>query len=434
MKKIIISMLIILGVGRMANAQEVMNLDQYREKVLHYNQDIRSAKMGIDAAEENIKAAKSDKGPKIDAGVKYNYTGRPFDPSNLKPVGAPADEWLPIQHNYNANVTIRQDIFNGGRVKSQIKYAESQKDAQIAMTTLTGSELVFYADQQYWAAVGQKEYLALTRQYKESVERLVTVATNKYDAQVVSKNDVLMAQVKLNNADLEVLKAENRLQVSIMSLNRMMGVEVQTPTQVMDSISFTEFIFEENSIVELGLSQRAELQQAEADIRAKNALKSITASKYKGRVHVYAKGLYGAPSPQFGRNMEANYYAGAGFAMPIYHGGKKKRELAARQIATEQAILQKEKMTDQVILDVNQARYLLDEASKRVELTRSSLANADENLRLITDRYEDGLSPIIEVINAQINWQQAYADFIDSKVQHNINKSNMLKAVGELYK
>ncbi|OHX63929.1 TolC family protein [Flammeovirga pacifica] len=434
MKKLIISMLIFLGIGLSANAQDIMNLDQYREKVLNYNQDIRSAKMGINAADEMIKSAKADKGPKIDAGIKYNYTGRPFDPSNLKPAGAPADEWLPVRHNYNANVTIRQDIFNGGRVKSQIKYAESQKEAQIALTTLTGNELVFYADQQYWAAVGQKEYLELTKQYKTSVEKLVNVASNKYEAQVVSKNDVLMAQVKLNNADLEVLKAENRLQVSIMSLNRLMGIEVKSPTMVMDSITYSEFIFEENGIVDLGLTQRAELQQAEADIRAQSALKSITASKYKGRMHVYAKGLYGAPSPQLGQNMEGNYYAGAGFAMPIYHGGKKKRELAARQIATEQAILQKEKMTDQVVLEVNQAKYLLEEAAKRVELTRNSLANADENLRLITDRYEDGLSPIIEVINAQISWQQAYADFIDSKVQYNINQSNMLKAVGELYK
>ncbi|WP_281613039.1 TolC family protein [Flammeovirga sp. SubArs3] len=433
MKKLVACFSILVIALQGAVAQDIMDIKKYREKVVEYNQDIRSAQLGVQAADANIKAAESDKGPRIDAGVKYNYTGRPFDPTNLKPVGAPADEWLPIHHNYNANVTIRQDIYNGGRVKSNVRLQESKKDIQLAVENLTGNELVHYADQHYWQSVGRKEFLALAQEYKVSVEKLVEVAKNKYDAEIVSKNDLLMAQVKLNDADLQVLQAENELKVSIMELNRLMGVDVNIPTAIQDSVKFENFVFNTNDVVERGLTQRGELKQAEAEVRASQALKDLTASKYKGSLHVYAKGLYGAPSPQFGRGAEGNYYAGIGFAMPIYHGGKKKREIAAKTIQTNIAVLQKEKVTDQIVLDISEAQYLLDESTKRVILTENSLSNANENLHLITDRYQDGLAPIIEVINAQINWQAAYVAYINAKVNHMVKRSNLIRATGELY-
>ncbi|NME68078.1 TolC family protein [Flammeovirga aprica] len=433
MKKYILFVFSALCFSLSTQAQEVLKVTDYRQKVLEYNQDIQSAQMQISAADEYIKVANSDKGPKIDAGASYSYTGRPFDPTGFKPVGAPDDQWLPIHHNYNANITIKQDLYTGGRVKSAIKLAQMKKEIATAHRDYTGSELLFYADKLYWKSVGDKESLELARQYQNSVQTLVDVAKNKYEAEIVSRNDLLMAEVKLNEAELEVLKAQNNYNISIMNLNRLMGKEIISTTVVEDTVDFSEFIFDTNDVVSRALDQRAEIKQSVAQVKATHANADLTASKYKGNLHVFAKGLYGAPSPQLANAPEGNYYAGAGFSIPIYHTGKKKRELAARKIETEIAVLNKEKITDQVILDINEARYILDEAAKRVELTNASLAKADENLKMITDRYKDGLSPIIEVTDAQVNWQLAYAEYIDAKVKYKVACTNIEKASGDLY-
>ncbi|WP_044208893.1 TolC family protein [Flammeovirga sp. OC4] len=414
-------------------AQEVLKIKDYRQKVLEYNQDIQSAQKQISAADEYIKVANSDKGPRIDAGASYSYTGRPFDPTGFKPSNAPIGEWLPVHHNYNANITIKQDIYTGGRIKSSIKLAQMKKEIASAHRDYTGSELLFYADQLYWKSVGDKEALELARQYQTSVQTLVDVAKNKYEAEIVSRNDLLMAEVKLNEAELEVLKAQNNYNISIMNLNRLMGKEIISSTVVEDTVDFSEFIFDTNDVVTRALGQRAEIRQSIAEVKATHANTDLTASKYKGNLHVFAKGVYGAPSPQLANSPEGNYYAGAGFSIPIYHSGKKKRELAARKIESEIAVLNREKVTDQVILDINEAMYLLDEAAKRVELTNASLAKADENLDMIIDRYKDGLSPIIEVTDAQVNWQIAYREYIDAKVKYKVACTNIEKASGDLY-
>lgn len=426
-------LLVMCLISVITHAQDILSINDYREKVLEYNQDFRSANMEIDAANEYINVANADKGPKIDMGLKYSYTGRPFDPTNLKPIDAPADEWIPIHHNYNANVTIRQNLYSGGRIKSAVKLAEMKKEIVAAHRDLTGSELLFYADKLYWKSVGDKEALEMAIMYQLSVKKLVEVAQNKYDAEIVSRNDLLMAEVKLNEAELEVLKAQNKYNISIMNLNRLMGKAVISKTVVVDTVDFSEFVFNTNDVVGRALDQRAEIKQSEATVKATHANADLTAAKYKGNLHVFAKGMYGAPNPQMGNNPAHNYYAGAGFSMPIYHSSKKKREMSARRIETEIATLQKEKVTDQVILDINEAIYMLNEASKRVDLTKVSLLKAYENLSMITERYKDGLSPIIEVTDAQVNWQIAHVEYIGAKVYYKVACSNIQKASGDLY-
>ena len=84
-------------------------------------------------------------------------------------------------------------------------------------------------------------------------------------------------------------------------------------------------------------------------------------------------------------------------------------------------------------LEVTEAQYTLNESVKQVNLTNNSLGQASENLDLVTERYREGLANIIEVFDAQIFWQRAYKNFIDSKTGYQINKSKFQRALGELY-
>jgi outer membrane protein len=96
------------------------------------------------------------------------------------------------------------------------------------------------------------------------------------------------------------------------------------------------------------------------------------------------------------------------------------------------AELNLERTRDFVSLQVTEASYWLEEAVARVNLTQSSLFNADENLAVITDRYDEGLTSILAVLDAQFTWQQAYSDHIDAKLNYLISYSGFKRALGEL--
>ena len=88
--------------------------------------------------------------------------------------------------------------------------------------------------------------------------------------------------------------------------------------------------------------------------------------------------------------------------MPLIYFGKKGKEVEASRIRNQIAVYQLDKTQDLVTLEINQARYALEESVSKVKLTQNSILQADENLDLITDRYNEGLSPIVDVLNAQI--------------------------------
>ena len=65
-------------------------------------------------------------------------------------------------------------------------------------------------------------------------------------------------------------------------------------------------------------------------------------------------------------------------------------------------------------------------------LTLNSLKRAAENLEIMTTRYLEGLSPILEVLDAQVFWLKAYLDHINAKRIYQVSYSALLKSVGEL--
>ena len=92
-----------------------------------------------------------------------------------------------------------------------------------------------------------------------------------------------------------------------------------------------------------------------------------------------------------------------------------------------------EKLKEIVTLEVQSTKYSYDETIKRVELTTTSLSRAEENLDIMTTRYNEGLSPILEVLDAQVFWNKAYYDHIEAKRLYKVSYSVLLKSIGELH-
>lgn len=72
----------------------------------------------------------------------------------------------------------------------------------------------------------------------------------------------------------------------------------------------------------------------------------------------------------------------------------------------------------------------MEESIKKVELTQNSVLHTDDNLDLVNDRYTEGCSPIIDVLNTQILWESAYNDFVTANKEFQINYSIYLKSLG----
>ena len=110
--------------------------------------------------------------------------------------------------------------------------------------------------------------------------------------------------------------------------------------------------------------------------------------------------------------------------MTYYHIVKKELSLA------ETRTYELQELKDRVTLEVYSTNYQLDETIKRKELTDASLEKAVTNLDIMTDRYLEGLTSILEVLDAQLYWQRAFKDMLDARLLYKMALAYHKKVVG----
>ena len=174
---------------------------------------------------------------------------------------------------------------------------------------------------------------------------------------------------------------------------------------------------------------RPELRIAEERIGMARSSMRLNDAQYKPQLYVGANGGFYAPGYDFRPDLSPNYSLYAQVSVPIFHGGKRRREKRAYTYRVDMAtdFLQKERLA--VELETATARTSFAEAERRVALAHSSLSKAEENERRATEKYEEGAISIADVIDAQVYRQTAQTNHVAAKAAVQLHWAELLKAV-----
>ena len=83
-------------------------------------------------------------------------------------------------------------------------------------------------------------------------------------------------------------------------------------------------------------------------------------------------------------------------------------------------------------LDLQQQANIVDEARLELKLRKRNLEQCEENLRISRKSYSVGMETLSEVLTAQLLWQQAYAELVESRYQAKVKMMKWRKAAGRL--
>lgn len=404
-------------------SQENLNRDVCRQLALSYNQDVKSANLETQSASAIKEASGKDYLPRLDFSANYSFIGRPMIVPGVVTMQ---------QNQYNVNATVLQEVYTGGRVSSLFDLNESRENIARENVRYTEAELIFATDDSYWKAVANFENLMVAQLYLGTIENLFKVINDKVNAEVVSKNDLLITEVRLNDAKLSVLESDNQFTISKMELNRLIGYPITKPITIEDIVPLNVDGLDFESLNERAVKHRPEIKMQLQNVEASKYNANLTSSEYLPQIYVGANGTWGVPAPKLGADADFNYSLFGSVSFPIFLWGKSSLEVQSQELLTNSEQEQYQKIEEIVTLEVESSKYSFEEAEKRVELTLNSLNRASENLEIMTTRYLEGLSPILEVLDAQVFWLKAYLDHINAKRIYQVSYSALLKSVGEL--
>lgn len=426
MNKIFLFVLFSLSVSIAFSQQQSPLLKKYRGMALDYNHDLKAAERNISASIEFEKMARADMKPKLAAGTNFQYTGNPAELNvSLPALGGPITfEGKNI--NYGASVSLLQPIYTGGRLLEAIRIAGHQQSLAAAGAEVIRSAVCFQTDIQYWNVVARYEMVGIATDFRNSVASLVGIIKDRVEVGLVDPQDLLMAEVKLNEAEYQLLQAKSNFETGRMALNSIIGLELQTETEMERSIpavSLTDSLFLQ------GGDRRAEIRMAQDKIKIAESVLKLNDSRYKPQVYLGADGSYSSPGYNFHSDLSPNYAVYAKLSVPVFEWGKRHRE---KRASTEQVGIAADnlyKVTDNVNLEVQTARVALSQAMRRVGLSSSSLEKAMENEQKALERYSEGKVSILEVIDAQTYRQTSQVNYTQAKVAAQGHYSELIKAL-----
>lgn len=421
MKKILFCIGLTLALPLEAQEDSFYQL-QYREKVLHYNQDIKTVDYQVSMRTEMVQSARADFLPKLSADANFKYTGNPLQLTRT--VGDIPISFEGRNIHYGGSLTLAQPIYMGGSLQAAYRKALQEKSLAEQERRRILNNIAYDADVHYWNAVAEREMVGVAADYKKAVSRLVTVVKHRVEVEYIDKNDLLMAEVKLNEADYQWLQATNQAKVSNLALYSFAGLETNEDLSTDSIVVALKQGMTEIPDVMAVLEQRPEMQIARSQVSIQESTGKIANAQYLPKISVGINGSYSSPGYDFTSDLDPNCAVYAKVSIPLYEWGKRKntRHVSRYQIQTAQE--NQQKIEDQIRLEIETAYYTFTQSIDQVRLTESSLHKAAESERMAMDKYREGRISIVEVINAQLYHQQAKVNYIQSKLNAQVARSS----------
>ena len=405
--------------GGIVDAQ-TLSVEQYRQKVLEYNQDIQKSQQAVNGALYSLKGIRTGFFPKLDITGNYSY--------QLEKV-----EFLPgtdLKHdNYGVEAGLVQNVYSGSAVRKQYDVAKLQHAIAQLSVEHTVDNMIYAADVSYWSVAANRNLYELSEQFVQIVRELYEIVNKRFEEGAISKTDVLMVQNRLKEAELQLNTNSTNYNTALQSFNIMMGVEPDAAVVLTDSIQKVLWVPKQEGLNK-ALERRADYQSAIMGIEMAKLQTDMARSKYLPQLAVGIKEKYGTTLLNVDGKAQWATTAYAQINIPVFHWGEMRQNVRLSRTQEWTKELERSQLKDQVSKELNNAWVNVIEISKKLEIVYSSLDIAKDNLTLNTFSYNEGKLPIIDVLSAQVSWLQAYTNVVSVNYQYKVALAEYAKALG----
>ena len=433
------------------NAQELLTLDQCRQLALDNNKRMVAANKQTQAAHYTMQSYRGNFFPNFTAsgtGLYSTANGTFNIPGGNLPTFLPDANGQPtpnggfayfpgIDLNYKVRtvwmggVQVEQPIFMGGKILAAYKMARLGKQMAQLNENLTATEVILETDQAYALMVKAQEMNKVAESYHAVLQELMKNVQSAYKHGLKSKNDVLKVQVKLNESELAIRKAENALRLANMNLCHLIGKPLIETLQISDDFPVIEQALE-TQVNDITARPEYSLLNKQVDM-AKQQVK-LSRSELLPQVGIrgsydYVHGLKVNEQRLFD---DGAFSVMLNVTVPLFHFGERINKVRASKAQLEQVRMEQADLNEKMYLELTQAANNLDEAKLQTALADRSLEQADENRRISKGEYDAGLEPLSDHLEAQALWQQAYETKVDAHFQLYLSYVKYLKAAGKL--
>lgn len=318
---------------------------------------------------------------------------------------------------YAYRVAIQQTLFdfwgNSSRYGVSKVFLENKKLDTRRVTNLVALDFT----QTYFDILESEKIVSVAEEEVERLKVHLRDAKDLYAGGVITKNDLLQAEVRLSDARQRLLSARNQKSVRVARMNSLLQLPLRAETRVVEEKEKfpAPLALSIETAWERAVQERPEVLITDGTLKALQLDEVAKKSDYYPKISV--QGGYDYTQNRYVAH-EGNWSLTFGMDLNLFNGGSTRAEVLRSRRQQHQLLEQRAKLVDDIRLEVQRFMLDMENARERIQVTHDSMIQAQENLRINRIRYQEGVGTATEVLDAvnlltvsETNYTRAIYDF-----------------------
>ena len=331
----------------------------------------------------------------------------------------------------SAALTLSWLLVDFGQRSANVENAQQLLNAAAATQDATVQTLFLAALQTYYAAQATQAAVVSATEAERAARESFQAADARYGVGVATPADRLQAQTALSQATLNRIRAEGEARNALGALANALGFAAQQRIVLADlpaAPAETVFQKEVDALIGEAQARRPDLRAAEAQVKAAEA--GVDLARAQGRPTI---SLAAGPSWQESAGVITQGNSiGLSLNVPLFAGFDTTYRVRSAAAQAEVRAAQRDRIKNQVALDVWRAYQSLTTATQSLKTTADLVASAEQSAKVALGRYKAGVGTVLDLLSAQSALAGARLQRIQAQLDWNVYRATLAQAIGAL--
>ena len=416
---VLLSGSLFLGGSNLAFAEDSvdLNLDSTVQMALENNRQIKQSVYDTDVARWQLSEAKGQKGFLINwkttaaaaGGESYDLQGRDSTYANVVEASIP--------------------LYTGGKLENNIKGKEIGVDISDLSLENTKQQIKYDTTEGYYNILQCRNLVGVNQETVNQLQAHLNTVNAKYSAGTVAKSDVLRSQVELANAKQNLVNAENNYDLSISSLNNIVGLPISTKVNIQDELKYVKYDYSLDECTDIAMNSRPDGIAALKSVEQAKA--NLSAAKAGNLPEIAAYASYTIDgNDAFKDDAAEKSEVGVRANWNLFDSNVTRSQVKQAEATLAKSEEYAQYVKEGIQLEVQQAYLSLTSAEKNIQTTSVAVNQATEDYNIAQVRYTAGVGTNIDVMDAAVALTTAKTNYVQALYDYNVSRAKLDKAMG----
>lgn len=434
---LLLGLTMILLTGSMAQEKELtLTLDQVVEIALSQNLELKMNQEKVARLTEAEREARAQKFATVDFQSAYSRVSEVMEIN----IPAPSVPGLPIQipsqsiqfgdgNELDFSLQFTQPLYTGGALTATAKAATQDVLGMKWQIKSQKNSLAFEAKKRFFTLAKAMEFKKITLTSIEQIQAHLDDVKNFHQQGQITRNEVLTVEVKLSQAELLLAQAEKNIELARLALQLVLDADFDTKI----NITYDPASWQSRSLTKrqsLALSKKPETIAFQHRLEGLGLRKTALAGSRLPGVGLFGRYVYGKPGLNKVANEWMDYWVvGINLKWNFWDWGRKSAQIHQIQHQVSEMELGFQQLQRALQADEERTYLNLVDVQQQLGITQKMLKQAEENFRIISNRYEQGLETNTAFLDAQADLTRSQLQLVQQQIDLQIARADYERAV-----